>query len=318
MVFVGSCNGLFRALELKTGRARWETKVSPDPDQYFFHSDLLVVGDVIVAGSDRATGASIHAFDRSTGKELWRHAAGRGVDGPIAGISGRAYAATLEGQLLSLGVSSGTLGWSIPLKVPPFEGPATAVDRVFAGSVDGGLYGLNAETGREEWRTNLSAPVTTSVTVSASNVYVGTRDGIMHRVDARSGTVIRSLKLHPSLIPRSVPVRTATSLLTLLTDQGADYRVLVSIDPALERVGWQVAATKTWSTSRVFVWGDVVVLGTSSGDVLAYCKDTGIPVWSRTVKGPVRSVGGAQDTLLVGTQTGDLYALRAPSSCEMK
>jgi outer membrane protein assembly factor BamB len=180
------------------------------------------------------------------------------------------------------------------------------------------LHALNAKTGREEWRATLGAPASTSVTVSAGDVYVGTAGGSMHRIDARNGTAVRSRKLDPTLTPTSVPVRTASSLLVLLTDQSANYRTLVSLDPSLDSVRWQVSADKNWSTTRVFVWGDVIVLGTATGNIAAYCEKTGILAWSRTVKGPVRAVGGAEDILLVGTQTGDLYALRAPRSCDVK
>jgi outer membrane protein assembly factor BamB len=318
LVIVGSCNGIVRALDLNSGRVRWENKVSPDPEQYFFHSDPIVGGDVIVVAADRATGANIHAFDVSTGKELWRHPAGRGVNGPLAGVNNRVYAANLEGKLLSLDIRSGALAWSVPFKVPGWEGAAVAGDRVFAGTVDGWLHALNAESGREHWRVNLDAPVTTTITAAAEDVYVGTANGSIHRVDAQRGAIGHSLKLDANLIPRSVPVRTATSLLVLLTDQGADFRALVAIDPALEHVTWRVAPTKTWSTSRVFVWGDVILLGTASGDVTAYCTDTGAAVWARTVKGSVRSIGGSGDVLLVGTRPGDLYAMRAPRSCDRK
>jgi glucose dehydrogenase len=285
--------------------------------QYFFHGDPYVAGDVIVAGADRPTGASIHAFDRSTGKELWRYAAGRGVNGPIAGSSTHAYAITIEGRLLSLAVNAGTVSWEVPFKGPAFEGPAVA-DRVLAGTVDGVLYGLNAQTGREEWRRDLGSAVTTTPLASPGDVYVGTADGSLHRIDARNGAVLAARKLDATLEPASVPFRTANALLVLLTDQAADYRALVSVDPALQGVQWQVTAEKSWSTSRVFVWGDVIVLGTASGDVVAYCKDTGARSWTRSVKGPVRSVGGAADTLLVGTRTGGLYALKAPRTCDAK
>jgi outer membrane protein assembly factor BamB len=295
---------------------RWETKVTTDSVQYFFHGDPLIAGNVIVAGADRATGANIHAFDRSDGKELWKHSVGRGVNGPIAGAGKQAYAATMEGQILSLEVDSGTVTWSMPLKVRFLEGPAAVTNRVFAGTVDGFLYALNAETGGVDWRANLGAPVTTSISASAADVYAGTADGSMHRVDARSGTMIASRKLDTNLTPSSVPTRAADSLLVLLTDKAADYRALVSLDSGLNRIRWQAAADTTWSTSRVFVWGDVVVLGTSFGQVTAYCKETGAAAWSRSVNGPVRSIGGAEDTLLVGTRTGRLYALRAPRSCD--
>ena len=313
-MFIGSCNGLFRALELKTGRVRWETKVSPDAVQYFFHGDPLVAGDVIVAGADRATGASVHAFDRLTGKELWSHPAGRGVNGPLAGTTTHAYAFTVEGQLLSLAIDSGRVRWQMPLKGPGFEGPAVA-GRVVAGTVDGIVYGLNPLTGREEWRRDLKTAVTTTPLASDGAVYIGAADSSLYRLDISNGTVLGSLRLDAHLKPSSVPLATGDALLVLLTDQAADYRSLIAVDRGLKAVRWQVAADTNWSTSRVFVWGDVVVLGTSSGDVLTYCRDTGTRAWSRSVKGAVRSIGGAADILLVGTRTGGLYALNAPRTC---
>ena len=302
-------------MELRTGRVRWETKVSPDPAQYFFHGDVLIANDVIVAGADRASGANVHAFDRLTGKELWKHAAGRGVNGPVAGSNGRAFATTLDRQLLSFAVNTGAVRWNRTVNAPGWEGPGVAGDRVVVGTSDGSVHALSAATGGEEWRVNIGAPVTTSVLVAADDAYVGTRDGSFHRVDIHRGAVLETRKLDAELIPRSVPVRTGDSVLVLLTDQGAEYRALVSVNAPLDRVRWRVAAKPAWSTSRAFVWGDVVVVGTNSGDVTAYCVDSGALAWSRTVKGPVRSIGGAEDILLVGTRTGTLYALRAPRSC---
>lgn len=316
LVVVGSCNGMVRALALDTGKVRWETKVSPDAEQYFFHSDPFVSGGVIVAGADRASGASLHAFDVATGREVWRLAVGRGVNGPLTGIGNRVYAGTLDGQLLSVDVKSGTTAWSLPLKIPGWEGPGAADDRVVAGTADGSLYALDGATGREQWRTALGAAVTTTVSASVRDAYVGTADGSVHLVDAQRGTVVASLKLDTSLIPASAPVRTENSLLVLLTDRAAEYRALVAVDAGLTRVLWRVVATASWLTSRAFIWGDVVVVGSPSGEVAAYCHTTGAPAWSRTVTGRVRSIGGGRDVLLVGTQSGGLYAMRPPRTCD--
>ena len=297
---------------------RWETKVSPDALQYFFHGDPFVAGDVIVAAADRATGANIHAFSRSTGKELWQYPAGRGVNGPLAGAGIRIYAGTLDGQLLSLEATSGAIRWRLSLQVPGFEGPALAGTRLVAGTVEGSLYGINVETGEEQWRRELGSRITTTPSVSPRDVYAGTIDGTLHQVDVDNGRVLASRKLDSSLKPTSVPVRAAGSIVVLLTDHAADYRALMSLDLRLDRVRWRTEAPSSWSTTRIFVWGDVLVLGTPSGDVLAYCTETGALSWTRSVKGPVRAIGGAADTLLVGTRTGGLSAIRAPQSCTTK
>lgn len=189
---------------------------------------------------------------------------------------------------------------------------------MFVGSVDGVLRALNADTGAEEWRASLGAPVSTTVTASGRDLYVGSADGALHRVDQTKGTVLSSRKLDPVLKPSSVPVRTADIVLVLLADQSADYRAVVAVDAKLDIVLWRVAAEPPWTTSRIFVWGDVLVLGTRAGEVVAYCAATGAPAWSRLIKGQVRSVGGADGILLIGTPNGDLYAMQAPRSCTVK
>ena len=82
----------------------------------------------------------------------------------------------------------------------------------------------------------------------------------LYRLDISHGTVLGSLRLDAHLKPSSVPLATGDALLVLLTDQAADYRSLIAVDRGLKAVRWQVAADTNWSTSRVFVWGDVVVL----------------------------------------------------------
>lgn len=299
---------MVRALDKKSGRVVWATQAGPRTGQYFFHGDPLITPDVVVIGGDAVSGGNIHAFDRSTGIARWKIPAGRGVSGPIAGSGRRAYAATPD-ALVNVDVDSGAVRWSRPLKLPGFEGPATRANLVFAGTVDGSLYAVNAETGQDEWRASLGAPATTSVTATDTAAYVGAENGVLYRVDPRSGTVLSSLKLDETLIPRSVPVVTGESLLVLLTDRAADYRALVSLDLKLERTNWRRTADKSWSTSRAFVWNKTVILGTTAGEVMAYDAADGSPLWSRNVTGSVRSIGGSEDTLYITTRQGSLYAV---------
>jgi outer membrane protein assembly factor BamB len=76
----------------------------------------------------------------------------------------------------------------------------------------------------------------------------------------------------------------------LLADQGANYRALVSVDPALRRVTWRRGAPDRWTTSRVFATGKTVILGTPSGEVTAYCAADGSPAWSHKLSdAPIRA-----------------------------
>lgn len=268
----------------------------------------------MVAGAD-ASRASVHAFDRLTGQPRWARDAGRGVNGPIAGAGRYAYAATLGGELTAFDIESGKVVWTAQLEVPGFEGPAASIDRVFVGTVDGSLHRLSGASGSEDWHVMLGAPITTSVSAAGNDVYVGLSDGTVSRIDARQGTVLGTLQPEPTLIPRSVPVVMDDAVLVLLTNAGADYRMLVSVDRTLQHVRWRQAAPKNWSTSRAFVSHRSVVLGTPDGEVTAYCLTDGSQAWSRNIGGRIRAIGGADDMLYIGTSDGHLSALRAPAVC---
>jgi outer membrane protein assembly factor BamB len=319
-VYVGSCNGLFRQLDASTGKVQWETNVRGSAPKYFFHGDVFTAADRIVASADvdpnSGAEAGVHAFDRGSGRQLWRHPAGRGVLGAVVGLGTRVFAYTAAGELIALSLDSGRREWSYDLKGGVWDSPAVVGERVFAGSSGGSVYAFDSATGKIDWQQELGAPISTSIRATESDVYAGTADGVMHRLATRDGRQKSSLKLDPALEPGSAPLVTRDALLVLLTDKQANYRALVSIDPALARVHWRRPAVDSWSTTRVFATSTAVVLGTPSGDVTAYCLSDGAVAWSQKLStAPIRSVGGTDQMLFVGTPQGTLYAVRPPRSC---
>ena len=311
---------MFRRLDTKTGDVRWETHVGGNASKYFFHGDVLVLDDRIIASADvdKTAGveAGVHAFDRQSGRELWIYRARRGVLGTVVGTGRRVFAYTAAGDLISLDVDSGKLAWSYPLKSSAWESPGVAGSHVFGGSADGTVYAFNAETGRTEWQQKLSAAIATSIRASESSVYVGTGDGTMHRLSVETGKPLSSLKLDSALKPVSAPLVMENGVIVLLADEGADYRAMVAMDAALAGVKWRREASPRWTTSRVFVTASTTIVGGPSGDVTAYCVGDGSPAWSHKVPiAPIRSIGGTAEMLYVGTPQGALYAVRPPRAC---
>jgi eukaryotic-like serine/threonine-protein kinase len=319
-VFIGSCNGLFRRLDAKAGKVQWETKVGGEASKYFFHGDVFVVDDRIIASADveKAAGvdAGIHAFDRESGRQLWTYRAGRGVLGAVVGTGRRVFAYTATGDLIALDIDSGKLAWSHPLKASAWESPGVAVNRVFGGSDDGSLYAFSAETGRIEWQRKLSAAIATSIRANDSSLYVGTSDGAMHRLSPATGEPLSSQKLDSALKPSSAPLITKDAVIVLLADERADYRAIVALDPALGSVKWRREAPTRWTTSRVFATDNTTIVGGPTGELTAYCVADGSSAWSHKVPmAPIRSIGGTTEMLYVGTPQGALFAIRPPRAC---
>jgi outer membrane protein assembly factor BamB len=311
---------MFRQLDGKTGRVRWETNVRGNAPKYFFHGDVFIAADRIVASADvdLATGAEagLHAFERSSGRELWKYPAGRGTPGAVIGTEKRVFVYTFSGELVALSLESGKREWSSDLKADAWESPAVNGQRVFAGSGDGSLLALDSDTGRVAWQRKLGAAISTSIRATEAAVYAGTSDGTMHRVAAGTGALLSSLKLDDTLKPGTAPRVRSDAVLVLLSDRGADYRALVSVDPALKQINWRRQAPDRWSTTRVFATNNTIFLGTPAGDVTAYCVADGNPAWTHKFGSvPIRSIGGTDETLFVGTPQGTLYAVRPPRSC---
>jgi outer membrane protein assembly factor BamB len=311
---------MFRQLDAKTGKVQWETNVRGNAPKYFFHGDVFIAADRIVASADvdLASGAEagLHAFERSSGRQLWKHPAGRGVPGAVIGTEKRVFVYTSSGELAALNLESGKREWSYDLKADGWESPAVNQQRVFAGSADGSVIAFDSETGRIAWQQKLGAAISTSVRATHSAVYAGTSDGTMHRIATSNGALLSSLKLDETLKPGTAPLLRSDAVLVLLSDRGVDYRALVSVDPMLRRINWRRQALDRWTTTRVFATQKTVVLGTPSGEVTAYCVADGAPAWSHKLSSaPIRSVGGTEEMLFVGTPQGTLYAIRPPRSC---
>jgi outer membrane protein assembly factor BamB len=320
-VYFGSCNGVFRRLDVRTGRIHWETNVRDGrAKQYFFHGDVLIAADRIVASSDvdTTTGAEagVHAFDLGTGRQLWKYSAGRGVPGAVVGSGSRVFAYTATGDLIALNLASGKPEWTHAVKAGPWENPAILDHRVFAGSNDGSVYAFESQTGRVQWHHKLAAPITTSIAATASEIYAGTADRKIYRLAPSNGDVRASVDVDSVLTPTSAPVGGKDAVLVLLADKEANYRAIVSLDPTLARVRWRHTAPDRWTTSRVFATPRTVIVGSPSGEVTAYCAADGSVGWSHQLaKAPIRSIGGTDETLLVGTPAGTLYAIRPPPAC---
>src|SRR5688500_16685258 len=153
---------MFRSIDVATGKVRWETNVrDAAAKQYFFHGDVFVAADRIVASADVDTKsgaeAGVHAFDRDTGRQLWKYPAGRGVLGAVAGSEGWAFGYTATGDLIALNVTTGKAEWTYPLKAGAWESPGVSGSRVLGGSNEGSVYAFDRPTGKVQWHTKLGA-----------------------------------------------------------------------------------------------------------------------------------------------------------------
>lgn len=310
MLALGSCNGMIRALDKKTGQVRWAYNIRNDGEQGQFHGDPLVTDELLVIGTDGKIG-HVYAFERSTGAVRWKYRVDeRGVASDVVRLGNNLYAVTLADELLCLDLETGKAKWTFR---SGFSGqdshltssPAVSGDHVYFGGLDGSVYALGAQSGKVIWKRDLGARVTTSVAVHGQDLFLGTAKRRLYRLDAGSGNVLGEIAAEAE--PIGHIIITGDSLLVFLGDE-----VLASLDLSLKKMRWVQEAAKEWSSARPYLWRGLV-LAADRRILVAFRSTDGGRQWTYKFPETVRGIGTQDEVLYVGTLTGPVFAF-APES----
>ena len=319
MVFIGSCAGTFYAIDKQTGQKRWSYDIHKDGDQTSFHGNSLIIDDSIIIGTDGQGIGHVYAFERVTGKVLWKHSIARGVPGnygattDILHSGANAYVVTIGDELICLDIKTGRLNWSFQSgfardKFSWSRRPAVIGNRLFFGGIDGILYALDTRTGKEVWKRDFGSRISTHLTGLGDDLYLGTANGHFYRVNQKIGAVLTDFVL--AVTPVGVPIIAGDSVLVFLNSKGGDAgaEALACLDLSLTKIRWSQKDSGGWSLTRAYLWRGDVLAGNEAGEVLAFRLNDGSRQWAHSFKGTIRSIGGSDDTLYVGTLNGTLYA----------
>jgi outer membrane protein assembly factor BamB len=309
LVYIGSCNGFFRALDRKTGTLVWFHDTREEAGEFEFHSDPLIAGPLVLTGSDfRNAGAVayLYAFEQETGAVRWKTAVGPGVTTDLATLDRLLFAVTLGDELLALDIETGDRVWSFASGATNDDfilntSPAVQGERVFFGGLDGAVYALDGRAGRLLWKRELGSRVSAGVVAVEGGIYAGTSDGRLHLVDPETGDVVRQIETEGA--PTGRLALGGPCLLALLGE-----RALACYARTLERPLWVRTGPKPWTSSRPYVWKELALAGNGGGEVFAFRLEDGEVAWSETFGGTIRGIGTSPEGLYAGTLKGEVHA----------
>lgn len=311
LVLVGSCSGVYYALDRTSGKVRWTYDTQVDGGPLQFHGDPLVTEDLVVTGSDGGKEAFVYAFDLASGERRWQHPVGRGLETDILRRGAAAFGCTSGGDLLALDLATGELRWKISPAAAERKGrvpsPILVGDRLIFASPGGEVHAVDPGSGEVRWRRDLASPPHTGLAVLAGKLYLGTYDGHVHRLSLATGEVEARIRLEG--VPFGVPVAAGDSLLVLF-----DRRHLAALDPGLTQLRWRQTTWGEWSTERPLPWRDGVLVGNRDGELVAFRTADGEKLWSHAFEGMLRGLGQADGTIYIGTLAGLLYAFKPPAA----
>jgi outer membrane protein assembly factor BamB len=180
LVFVASTTGTVYALDVRTGKERWNASVAAGE----LTMPVIADGFVLVNSADVSGRTGIErlspaqelvALDVATGTIAWSVSSEAEGLLPVAVDDQRVYLVEpdrAKSTVRALDLSTGQEQWAYSVEHGILDSAVIANDTVYVGNVDGYVYALDATTGQEQWSVRLGGTVGSSMAVVDGLIYV--------------------------------------------------------------------------------------------------------------------------------------------------
>jgi outer membrane protein assembly factor BamB len=312
IAYVGGIDGRFRAFDLRRGVEAWSANIN------VAWSSPSVAGDLVIVGTEDR---DLVALDRRTGDVAWRVPLDGFTAGSPAIVGDRLYVATSSaqsrgrsdpgatGKVLALDLATHQIAWQEDLPGPSTRSIAISGSILVVPTDVGIAVAFESATAAELWR--FPTVVTTDTPVIAGGRVLlagldpeGTR-GALWAVDLASGREVWHHQ-RPSRQTIVAPVGDPETGIVYAGTVDGDMVSLRLADGAeiwTQHLGEEISSppTKGGDVLYVATTARIAALAAATGQQLGTLPVDGIPFSP--------AIGGGY--LIVGTQSGNLYALAA-------
>lgn len=195
LVYFGSGNHNFYALDKLSGKLRWQFKTNGA-----VHADPLIHGDKVLFSS---ADGKVYALNHQTGKLIWSHTTKgeRQYDAWDYYLSSPAveenivYIGSGDSSVYALDLGTGKQIWSFKTGGIVHASPVIKDKKVLIGSYDGHFYALDSKTGKLIWKFKTvgdryfpKGEIQKAATTNDNEVFFGSRDFNMYALSLKTGT----------------------------------------------------------------------------------------------------------------------------------
>jgi outer membrane protein assembly factor BamB len=306
VVYIGSNNSCFLALDAVTGSPIWQANVGANVES----SAAVVDGVVYVGILWNGHNGYVDALNASTGSVIWQFATNSGIESSPAVVNGVVYIGSFYGYVYALNATNGALIWSYLTGGTTFSSPAAVDGVIYIGAGDGNVYALNANSGMLRWKTHIGNQVYASPAVVNGIVYVGSDDGQLCALKAIDGSLIWQANIgvgdhsddSPAVANGIVYFGSRNGYYAFNATTGSQIWFFTSPYSPRQFTGYVY--------SSPVVAGNVVYFGSSDGYVFALDAFNGSIIWSyRTGIFVFSSPAIVNGVVYVGSYDGYVYAL---------
>jgi outer membrane protein assembly factor BamB len=195
-------DGSAKALDKRTGRKLWETKVgtlAAASPALGISQGLMYVG--LLSRSAKAEAKStpgdgvFAALSMQTGKIVWSKPIPAGTESSPIAFGNSVYFGDQSGTVFSLNARTGQVNWTYHASAPVKGGPALSNGDLYFGDYSGRAYAVNAATGHQIWAVNTngadfgfgSGNFYSTPAVAFGRVYMGNTDGRVYSFAQKTG-----------------------------------------------------------------------------------------------------------------------------------
>lgn len=123
----------------------WQVKTASSVSSVRIHP---YVNDVAVY---TASGGTVSAWNKTTGRALWSNPVGELISAGVNGGEGKVYVGTRSGKALALDANTGKILWIAPLGTEALAVSESSNGNLALRTIDGKLFGLDSNTGEQVW-----------------------------------------------------------------------------------------------------------------------------------------------------------------------
>lgn len=299
LVYIGSEDGMVRALKLADGTTAWEF-VADGP---VVSSPLVMEGRVYIGSA----GTNLFALDARTGTKIWAY----GTEGevkssptPFRSPKGDETWLVIGGydnRLHCVSAATGRTNWLF--ETANFINGAPAVgDGVTAfGGCDEIVHVVSLADGTKAREIEAGAYIIGSAAVLGGVAYVGHYKNEFLAVDLKKGEVVWRYR------DRNFPYGASPAVTTDRVLFGGRDKRLHAVERATGKQAWVFAARGGVESSPV-VAGDRVVFGSDDGRVYVLSLKDGTERWNYEIGQPVQSSAAVVDGhVVIGADDGVIY-----------
>lgn len=260
----------------------------------------------------------LQAFERETGKRVWREETGLRPGGIASGY-GLLVVGSRDGELVAFSAEDGSEKWRADLSGEVLAAPAMDGSRIVVRTVDGRVTSFDLASGEEQWSYEEVVPVltlrgTSAPVIQGNQVYVAFASGKVAALDAETGLPLWERRIaEPS--GRSELERMVDVDGNLVVESGAVFAAsfqgqLVVLEQGSGRPFWEKPMS-TWQ--RMSSAAGTLFLTDEDGTVWSIDQRTGAALWkNQSFRGRQLTGAALQSGLVVfGDAEGYLHWLDA-------